>query len=186
MQRTYRGRVMDCIPHQWGEQAWSTPIAKDVLISNYHRIKFTLIIYTSILSSLLNFLCLFLLDRYIFLFEKKYRDTDVTEQPAFDKKLWKQDSMERNAGCSSRKQSLGGLDPYYSEESIIGSSAVSTAQYPFSTQASASIDPNFFSSQLSQMATTLEEGLSTKISTKITDEIHALEDRLIRQSFMQL
>ena len=114
------------------------------------------------------------------MFQEKYRDTNVAEQPAFDKKLWKQVSMERNVGCSSRKQGLGGLDPYYSEEFIIGSSTGSTAQYPFSTQPSASIDPNFFSSQLSHMTTTLEESLSAKITTKITDEIHALEDRLIR------
>ena len=84
--------------------------------------------------------------------------------------------MERNVGCSSRKQGLGGLDPYYSEESTIGSSVASTAQYRSSTQASVSIDPYFFSSPISQMATTLQEGFSTQIR----NEIHALEDRLIR------
>ena len=50
MQRTYSGRVMDCIPHQQRKQAQSTPVVNDVLISNYHRIKFALRIYTSILQ----------------------------------------------------------------------------------------------------------------------------------------
>ena len=80
------------------EQAWSTPVAKNVLVSNYHRIKFTLIIYTSILSSLTNLLCLFLHDRYTFLYQEKYEDDNVDEHLAFDKKLWKQVSMERNVG----------------------------------------------------------------------------------------
>ena len=53
--------------------------------------------------------------------------------------------MERNVGSSSRKQGLGGLDPYYLEESTIGSSTASTAQYRSSTQVSASFDPDFFS-----------------------------------------
>ena len=47
-----------------GEQTWSTPVVKDVLVSIYHRIKFTLLIYTSILSYLTNFWHLFLWDRY--------------------------------------------------------------------------------------------------------------------------
>ena len=64
--------------------------------------------------------------------------------------------MERNVGCSSRKQGLGGLDSYYSEESTIGSFVATNMQYQPSTQASVSVDPDFFTSQLSQMATTLQ------------------------------
>ena len=69
------------------EQAWSIPVVKDELVSNYYKIKFTLIIYTFILSSLTNFLCLFLQDRYTFLYQEKYRDDNVGEHPVVDKKL---------------------------------------------------------------------------------------------------
>ena len=110
-------------------------------------------------------MCLFLQDRYTFLYQEKYEDDNVVEHPVFDKKLWKQVLIERNVGSSSRKQGLGGFDSYYSEKSTMGSSVASTVQYRSSTQASAPLNRNFFCSQLSEMATTLEEGLRTKLSS---------------------
>ena len=87
-------------------------------------------------------------------------------------------------GSSSRKQGLGGLHPYYSKKSTIDSSIASITHFGHSTQASALIDRDFFYSQLSEMATTLKEGIRTKICSKIReeirDEINTLEDQLER------
>ena len=94
-------------------------------------------------------MCLFLQDRYTFLYQEKYEDDNVAEHPVFDKKLWKQVSMDRNVGSLLRKQGMDSLDPYYSEESTISSSAATNMQYQPSTQAFVSVDPDFFTSQLS-------------------------------------